>query len=261
MGVKLFAWLGGLALFFGIVFFVKYAFEHDLIPPGARVAIGFIVGAGLLATGTRLHRIQRYQVLAQTLSATGILVLYGVTFAGMTLYHLYGNFTSFGIMSVITIIAFALAVRLDALVVAVLGMVGGFLTPLLCSTGEDNPSGLFGYIALLDIGLLAVARVRKWFFLASFGAGGTILMQFAWFARFFNQGRYFEGNATWTPVIIFSAFIVLFLIAALRTRQDEQGDPHPCAAAMAMCASAMICAFALCPNRISTASSSACACR
>ncbi|MCE9520011.1 MAG: hypothetical protein K8R87_10730 [Verrucomicrobia bacterium] len=28
MGVKLFAWLGGLALFFGIAFFVKYSFER-----------------------------------------------------------------------------------------------------------------------------------------------------------------------------------------------------------------------------------------
>ena len=49
MGVKLFAWLGGLALFFGIAFFVKYSFDHDLIPPAVRVAIGYILGAGVLA--------------------------------------------------------------------------------------------------------------------------------------------------------------------------------------------------------------------
>src|SRR5262249_9070747 len=30
MGVKLFAWVGGLALFLGVAFFVKYSFEHDL---------------------------------------------------------------------------------------------------------------------------------------------------------------------------------------------------------------------------------------
>src|SRR6266567_8917990 len=33
MGAKLFAWIGGLALFLGIAFFVKYSFEHNLIPP------------------------------------------------------------------------------------------------------------------------------------------------------------------------------------------------------------------------------------
>src|SRR5947209_20502696 len=46
MGAKLFAWIGGFALFLGIAFFVKYSFEHNLIPPELRIAIGFVVGAG-----------------------------------------------------------------------------------------------------------------------------------------------------------------------------------------------------------------------
>src|SRR5207249_908388 len=37
MGAKLFAWIGGLALFLGVAFFVKYSFEHNLIPPEVRV--------------------------------------------------------------------------------------------------------------------------------------------------------------------------------------------------------------------------------
>src|SRR5437764_35310 len=49
MGAKLFAWIGGLALFLGVAFFVKYSFEHNLIPPEVRVAIGFALGIGLLA--------------------------------------------------------------------------------------------------------------------------------------------------------------------------------------------------------------------
>ena len=57
-------------------------------------------------------------------------------------------------MTLITAAAFVLAVRMDAMLVAVLGMAGGFLTPILLSTGHDNPFGLFGYIALLDLGLL-----------------------------------------------------------------------------------------------------------
>src|SRR5436190_20738736 len=48
MGAKLFAWIGGLALFLGVAFFVKYSFEHNLIPPALRVAIGFVVGVSLL---------------------------------------------------------------------------------------------------------------------------------------------------------------------------------------------------------------------
>lgn len=64
MGVKLFAWLGGVALFFGVIFFVRYAFEHDLVPPAVRVALGFVTGIGLLAGGLWTHRKPTYKVLA-----------------------------------------------------------------------------------------------------------------------------------------------------------------------------------------------------
>src|SRR5690349_2345662 len=80
MGAKLFAWIGGLALFLGVAFFVKYSFEHNLIAPELRVAIGFVVGAALMIGGLSLKR-KENAVTAQTLCATGILVLYAVTFA------------------------------------------------------------------------------------------------------------------------------------------------------------------------------------
>jgi uncharacterized membrane protein len=66
MGAKLFAWIGGLALFLGVAFFVKYSFEHNLISPEMRVAIGFVVGAGLLIGGLLL-KLKENAVTAQTL--------------------------------------------------------------------------------------------------------------------------------------------------------------------------------------------------
>ena len=81
MGVKLFAWLGGVAMFFGVIFFVKYAFENNLIPPPVRIALGFVTGTGSLIGGLLAHRLERYRVLAQAFLATGVLILYGVSFA------------------------------------------------------------------------------------------------------------------------------------------------------------------------------------
>src|SRR6266536_370672 len=93
MGAKLFAWIGGLALFLGVAFFVKYSFEHNLIPPELRVAIGFVVGVALLVGGVLLKR-KENAVIAQTLCATGVLVLYTVTFACRGYYH----FAFFGLI-------------------------------------------------------------------------------------------------------------------------------------------------------------------
>ena len=192
MGAKLFAWIGGLALFLGVAFFVKYSFEHNLIPPELRVAIGFIIGTGLVMSGMLLKR-KENAVTAQTLCATGILVLYAVTFACRSYYHFgfFGLIPTFLLMTLITAVAFLLAVRLNAIVVAVLGIAGGFLTPVLLSTNQDNPLGLFSYIALLDIGLLAVAQRQRWNVLPILGALGTAVMQFAWLAAFFAPEKYF----------------------------------------------------------------------
>lgn len=211
MGAKLFAWLGGLAALLAVAFFVKYSFEHDLIPPSVRVAIGFLFGAGLIVGGLKLPRAP---ITSQTLIATGIVSLYAVTFACNSVYHFafFGPFATFVVMSLITVAAFLLAVRLDARVVAVLGILGGFLTPVLLSTGQDNPGGLFGYIALLDVGLLAVALHRRWNFLIPLGALGTGVMQIGW------AGQFLEAAKVPTAMIVCLAFCALFLAAYVVAR-------------------------------------------
>lgn len=225
MGAKMFAWTGGLALFLGVAFFVKYSFEHNLIPPELRVAIGFVVGLALVIGGVMLKRKENV-VTAQTLCATGILILYAVTFACRAFYHFsfFGLIPTFALMTLITAVAFLLAVRMNALVVAILGIAGGFLTPILLSSGQDNPVGLFGYIALLDIGLLLVARHKQWSSLPILGAIGTALMQIAWAGDFFVRNQYFAGNRTLLPMAIFVGLQALFTVAALAQKRVGRFD-------------------------------------
>ncbi len=244
MGAKMFAWMGGFALFLGVAFFVKYSFGHNLIPPELRVAIGFLVGLLLVGGGVLLKRKENV-ITAQTLCATGILILYAVTFACRGFYHFsfFGLIPTFALMVLITAAAFLLAVRMNALVVAILGIAGGFLTPILLSTGQDNPMGLFGYIALLDIGLLAVARRKDWASLPILGAVGTVLMQIAWVGNFFLREHYFTGNKTLVPVAVFLAFEILFLVAAVTTKRTGKLDNAISGAALAVGAIAMCWAF------------------
>src|SRR5213596_1152449 len=246
MGAKLFAWIGGLALFLGVAFFVKYSFEHNLIPPELRVAIGFVIGVSLLIGGLLLKR-KENAVTAQTLCATGILVLYTVTFACRSYYHFafFGLIPTFLLMTLITAVAFLLAVRLNAIVVAVLGIAGGFLTPVLLSTGQDHPLGLFVYIALLDIGLLALAQRQGWNVLPTLGAVGTALMQFAWVGTFFIPEKYFAGNKVLVVMAVFAGFQVLFLAAAALSKRTRKTSPEIFACAIGLGAVAMCSAFYL----------------
>src|SRR6184192_2725964 len=246
MGAKLFAWIGGLALFLGVAFFVKYSFEHNLISPELRVAIGFVVGASLVIGGLLLKR-KENAVTAQTLCATGILVLYTVTFACRAYYHFafFGLIPTLLLMTLITAVAFLLAVRLSAIVVAILGLAGGFLTPVLLSTGQDHPLGLFVYIALLDIGLLALSQRQGWNVLPTLGAVGTALMQFAWVGTFFVPEKYFAGNKVLVVMAVFAGFQVLFLAAAAWSKRTRKTSPELFACGIGLGAVAMCSAFYL----------------
>src|SRR5215813_6400598 len=246
MGAKLFAWIGGLALFLGVAFFVKYSFEHNLIPPELRVAIGFVVGVSLIIGGLLLKR-KENAVTAQTLCATGVLVLYAVTFACRSYYRFafFGLIPTFLLMTLITAVAFLLSVRLNALVVAVLGIAGGFLTPILLSTNQDNPLGLFGYIALLDIALLALAQRQRWNALPILGAIGTALIQFAWVGAFFVPEKYFVGNRVPIFMAVFVGFQALFLAAATWAKRSGRANTTLFACAIGFAAVAMLSAFYL----------------
>lgn len=227
MGVNLFAWIGGFVLFLAAAFFVKYSIDNNLISPEIRVAIGFLLGAGLLVAGTMLSA-RQYRVTAHTLCATAVLILYADIFAAHAFYSFIGQFPTFLLMLLITTVAILLAVRLDAKVVAVLGLLGGFLTPVLLSTGVDNPLGLFGYIAFLDAGLVVVVLRKRWSFLVILAAVGTVLMQIGWAAKFFAVSKVFIAMG------VFFTFDALFLAAFLAAAKLRSESHALTAAAILM---------------------------
>ena len=151
LGVTLFAWVGGLFLFLAVAFFIKHAFDKNLITPAMRVTFGHITGLGLIIGGLFIPR-ERHAVTVQTFCATGLLVLYATIFSSHAYFHFIGPIFAFVLMAVVTGAAIYLAVHLNAQFVAVLGLLGGFLTPPLLTTGVDHPIAFFGYLELIDLG-------------------------------------------------------------------------------------------------------------
>lgn len=240
VGVNLLMYVAGFAIFLFVAFGLKYSFDHDWISSTLRTVFGYALGTGLVVGGLWLSR-RDYAVIAQTLCATGVVCLYAVTYAGRSVYHfeVFSPGFTFGILGLITVGAFVLAVRQNAMVVAILGMLGGFLTPILVSTGQNNPGALFGYIALLDIGLFAVVLNRRWHFLMVMAATGTVLMELGWSARFFTVAQ--MPTAHW----VFLGFCGLFLGGFQAARFKNQQNEWFSAAALIPAFSALAFAFYL----------------
>ncbi|MEI8242139.1 MAG: DUF2339 domain-containing protein [bacterium] len=145
----------------GVGFFLKYSIEHGYLGPMARVALSILTGVAMLIGGVRLVG-KPYHLLGQGLMGGGLAILYFSMFSASNLYHLVGVLTAFGLMALVTLVAGTLAVRLNSLLVAVLGILGGYGTPILLSTGAKNFPGLFGYMLLLGVGILGISRRRNW---------------------------------------------------------------------------------------------------
>ena len=210
ISVRAFAWLGGAALFLAMGLFLQYSIQHGLISPAGRVAIGLVVGAAALAGGDFLRG--KGDWAGQATSGAGVAILYASLFAAHSRYALLGTTATFAGMAAVTVVAGLLAARAGALVVAVLGLAGGFLTPYLLATNEDHPVALFVYVFLLDVGAIAVARRRRWLSLLYLALAGSGILFAGWAEQHLDAGK-----APWA-LIAAAALAALFGLL----RHDEE---------------------------------------
>ena len=188
IGVKFFAIVASLALFLAGGFFVSYSMEHGWLTPSFQFAIGILAGVLCLVLG-ELKGSRRYAWTADALDAAGIALLYVVFFAAFARWHLVGSTVAFVLFVMATVVAVLLSIRRASLLIALLGLVGGFASPAIVATGQDNPIGLFGYLLLLNAGLAWVAYKRRWPLLTAISLGITTIYQWGWVSKFLTTGK------------------------------------------------------------------------
>ncbi len=158
VGGNTLARIGVLLLFIGVGFLLKYAVEHVYVPISVRLAGVALGGVALLVLGWRLRRARR--AYAMVLQGGGVGVLYLTVFAALHLYALVSPVAAFLLLLWISALSSWLAVRQDAISLAALAVVGGFLAPILTSSQTGNHVLLFSYYALLNVGILGHRMVQ-----------------------------------------------------------------------------------------------------
>ena len=218
-GGNLFVRIGIIILFFGVSFLLKYASDHGVLPIEYRL-IGVVIGAiALLLFGWRLR--EKKAVYALLLQGAGIGMLYLDIFAAFSLYHLIPSLPAFALMFVISMFAAALAVLQDARSLAVLGFTGGFLAPILVSTGSNNYIGLFSYYLLLNVAIAVIAWFKAWRGLNLLGFFFTFVVATAWGVMKYQP----ENFNTVEPFLIafFLLYILITVLFAMRQPINLRG--------------------------------------
>jgi uncharacterized membrane protein len=191
--------IGIVILFFGAAFLAKYAADRSLFPIELRFAAIALGACALLIVGWRLR--QSHRVYAEILQGGGVAGLYLTVFTA-TKFDLLPLGMAFGFMAAIALAAAAIAVAQNALSLAVIGTAGGFLAPILVSTGSGNHIALFTYYAFLNLGVFAVAWFRTWRVLNVLGFVFTFTITGLWRATAYESA----------DVVSADAFLILFFV-------------------------------------------------
>ncbi len=220
VGVKLFSIGAGLLLAIAAVFFARWSIDNGYVTPPVRFAILTVIGLALVV-GSELKVARAYRITAQSLAAGGIAALFTSFFAAHALWHLLPALATFGLLALVTAVAVLLSIRRSSLVVALLGLLGGFATPFLVSTGENRPLGLFGYLLLLNTALAWVAYKRRWTVLPWLSLAFTAVYQAGWVAKFLDRSQ--------LPLAlgIFLVFPILGFAGIWLSRRGSDAAPSP----------------------------------
>jgi len=204
--------VGVLVLFVGVAFLLKYAAEHITIPIEVRVAGVALGGVALLVFGWRLR--ERRTAYAMILQGGGVGVLYLTVFAALRLYALIPPLAAFALLFWIAALSSWLAIRQDTIALAALGVLGGFVAPILTSTSAGNHVLLFSYYALLNAGIFFIAWFKAWRLLNLLGFACTFVIGTLWGVTRYEP----ELFATTEPflVLFFLYYVGIAVLYAIR---------------------------------------------
>lgn len=200
---RLLIWLGGIALVVAAVYLIRYSIEVGLVTPELRMIASAVFGFVLLAAGeyARAGRLADDPRFAQVFVGAGLAVLYLTTYGSHVLHGLIGPGTASALMLAVTGAALALSLRHGA-PAAVMGLTGGFLTPLLVGDPDAGAVPLLAYLALLDLAIFLIAWRRGWTWLAA----AAVALSFVWSAYLLAQPA--------EDALAAGVFVVLLALAA-----------------------------------------------
>jgi uncharacterized membrane protein len=182
------------------------------------------LGVGFLVGGYVVRR-RGLPVTTQALVGLSIFTLYASAFAALHLYRLWPEQVAFVECAGLTVLAIALALYADSPAVVLLGALGGYLTPILTSSGSGNYVGLFTYLAFLNVALVACAVWRDWRFLKPLALTATALMFVGWLvnSHFDPAENSIVWGTQWFAVLHGLIFLVGSTVPPMAWKRTSQG--------------------------------------
>jgi uncharacterized membrane protein len=213
--------VGVIVLFLGIGALLKYAADQHWLKMPIELRFAGIAASAIVALGFAWRKRDSHRLFALSLQGGAIGVLILTVFAAFQRYHLLPAGVAFVLLVVLVAGVGVLAVLQDAMALAVLGVVGGFLAPLLVSTDSGNHVALFAYYAVLNAAIFGVAWWKPWRVLNLIGFAFTFAIGTGW-GVYKYQPEFFSSTEPFL-ILFFLFYLTLPLLYALRQPPQRRG--------------------------------------
>jgi uncharacterized membrane protein len=212
--------IGVLVFFFGIAAGLKYLAERGYFTMPIEVRLALIGATGIagLVIGWR-ERVRR-PAFGLSIQGGALGVLLMTVFAAYRLYHLLPPGAAFTLIVVLVAGAALLAVLQDAIALAALGFLGGYLAPVLISTGSHDHVALFSYYAVLNAAVFGVSWTRSWRVLNLIGFVFTFGVGTAWGLQFYRPELF--GSVEPFLVLFFVFYVAIGLLYVIRQTEHRR---------------------------------------
>lgn len=204
LGGRILAWLGGLAIVVGVVFFLVIAVDRGWIGVEARVALAFAGATILLAAGLFLYERRGQTEAAVAAVASALAALYASLTYATAVQEVIGQEAGLVVAGVVGGAGAAIAVRWRSQFVAALALLGALAAPVLVGGETTGLSLAFTIVALVaTVGALLWQR-WGWLALGAFLVSAPQLVYWSW-----------DRDDLLPPLAMLALYWCLFVVAAI----------------------------------------------
>ncbi|MBP6003170.1 MAG: DUF2339 domain-containing protein [Pyrinomonadaceae bacterium] len=221
IGENLISKIGIVILILGVGIGAKFAIDNGWISPLIRIVFGYAIGMALVAIAVRLKA--KYHEFSAVLLSGGMAAMYFVTYFAYAYYSLMSQSVAFVLMAIFTIFTVAAALIYKRQVIAHIGLVGAYAVPFLLSDRSGNYLFLFAYMAIINVGILAISIRRYWKPLFYTSSIFTWVIFSGWFANNYVVDKHF-GLALTFLAIFFATFFAARIVHAVTHNERELAE-------------------------------------
>ena len=220
IGENLISKIGIIVLIIGVGIGTKYAIDNNFITPLMRIIFGYFVGLSLVALAVKLKT--KYHEYSAVLMSGGMAIMYFITYFAYSYYALLSQTSAFSLMVIFTIFTVLASILYDRQIIAHIGLVGAYAVPFLLSEGSNRFAVLFAYIAIINIGILAVSVKKYWKSLLYNSFIFTWLIYAGWYIEYY-ESEHFGLSITFLSIFFFT-FYLTFLAFKVINKEEFKAE-------------------------------------